>query len=114
MKNIIKIITFYVLIVQIHPLMSCFAKKYEPSSSPPLNIKSDDEQTTSIKIITQSELRSYHPHYLNSLSYPYPITPHIYFAEVIGTQPLFSIKHLNSWDPRSISKFSVNGVLQID
>lgn len=40
----------------------------------------------------QSSLRSYHPHYLHSRSYPTPSTLHYYYGRVEGTTPIFLIQ----------------------
>jgi hypothetical protein len=33
-------------------------------------------------ILRKGKLRSYHPHYLHSYSYPSPVTPHLYFGQL--------------------------------
>lgn len=55
-------------------------------------------------------MRSYHPHYLISLSYPRPMSSHIYYGEVVGNRPLFLYSDVEQWHPDSISKLVINGV----
>jgi hypothetical protein len=85
----------------------CFLKQ-----STTQNIKSptnlDQEDSSSINK-QDSKLKSYHPHYLISLSYPHPITPHIYYGEVVGSTPIFLYSDVERWHPQSISTFTING-----
>lgn len=60
------------------------------------------------------ELRSYHPHYLNSYSYGEPLTPHIYYGEVINNKPIFLFKDIDSSTKQCDSLFIVDGLAMTD
>jgi hypothetical protein len=90
--------------------MFCFTK-HSPQT---YLITSQADESLSDKIPIQSELRSYHPHYINSISYPNPMTPHIYYGEVVGVKPVFHFKNIDLWDPSSIEKLTINGIEYTD
>lgn len=80
----------------------------KPFREPPPIINKN--KNTEIYLTKYSQLNSYHPHYLISYSYPYPMTPHFYFAEIAGTDAIVYAKDFDRWDPNTISRLSVNGV----
>jgi hypothetical protein len=81
------------------------------------DVESNDKHSSPVESLQISEklvkkeylLRSYHPHYLVSLSYPHPMTPHFYYGEVIGNTPLFLYADVDRWHPNSIEKLTING-----
>lgn len=42
------------------------------------------------------------------------MTPHLYFAEVVGVSPIVFMSSLENWDPNSAERISVNGVTYQD
>ena len=42
------------------------------------------------------------------------MTPHLYFAEVVGVTPIIFMSSLENWDPNSVERIAVNGVTYQD
>jgi hypothetical protein len=66
---------YIIIIIAIHFQFTC-------------SIEFSHKRSTQIKT-HKSLFRSYHPHYLQSLSYPQPFTPHFYFGTVKTNTPIF-------------------------
>jgi hypothetical protein len=106
----LQILLVSLLIAKISSLMFCFQQKHPSQKAININNDQNNPQESidresplkQIRLAESSELRSYHPHYLNSLSYPHPITPHIYFGEMYGANPVLLVKNMDNWDVNSI------------
>lgn len=91
---------------QANSFMFCFTKNSKSSENGDSSMIRNEDFTEA----SESHLRSYHPHYINSISYPQPMTPHIYYGEVIGPKAVFLYKDINLWNPESIERLTINGV----